>query len=90
MATVKDIDRLLESFVERGLPGCSLKVMQRGTTLYEGYFGVSDRDTKAPVTKDSLFRLASMSKIPLYTAMMMLYERGKFLLSATPPTNIPF
>ena len=39
MATSKDIDRLLESFVERGLPGCSLKVMQRGTTLYEGYFG---------------------------------------------------
>ena len=30
MATAKDIDRLLESFVERGLPGCSLKVMQRG------------------------------------------------------------
>ena len=40
MATAKDIDRLLESFVERGLPGCSLKVMQRGETLYEGYFGV--------------------------------------------------
>ena len=81
MATAKDIDRLLESFVERGLPGCSLKVMQRGETLYEGYFGVADRDTGAPVTKTSLFRQASMSKIPLYTAMMMLYERGKFLLS---------
>lgn len=81
MATVKDIDRLLESFVEKGLPGCSLKVMQRGTTLYEGYFGVADRDTKAPVTRNSLFRLASMSKIPLYTTMMMLYERGEFLLS---------
>lgn len=81
MATAKDIDRLLESFLEKGLPGCSLKVVQRGVTLYEGYFGVADRDTRAPVTKDSLFRQASMSKIPLYTAMMMLYARGEFLLS---------
>ncbi|MCM1118390.1 MAG: beta-lactamase family protein [bacterium] len=81
MATAKDVDQLLESFVERGLPGCSLKVMQRGNTLYEGYFGYTDLTSKAPVTKDSLFRQASMSKIPLYTAMMMLYERGKFLLS---------
>lgn len=81
MATAKDIDRLLESFVERGLPGCSLKVMQRGETLYEGYFGYTDLTDMTPVTRDSLFRQASMSKIPLYTAMMMLYERGRFLLT---------
>lgn len=81
MATAKDIDRLLESFVERGLPGCSLKVMQRGETLYEGYFGYTDLTGMTPVTRDSLFRQASMSKIPLYTAMMMLYERGRFLLT---------
>lgn len=81
MATIQDIDRLLESFVERGLPGCSLKIIQRGKTLYEGYFGYADLTDGTPVTKDSLFRQASMSKIPLYTAMMMLYERGKFLLT---------
>lgn len=81
MATIRDIDRLLESFVERGIPGCSLKVMQRGNTLYEGYFGKADPTDGTPVTKDSLFRQASMSKIPLYTAMMMLYERGEFLLT---------
>lgn len=81
MATTRDIDRLLESFVERGLPGCSLKVMQRGKTLYEGYFGYTDLTVRTPVTRDTLFRQASMSKIPLYTAMMMLYERGYFLLT---------
>lgn len=76
MATAKDIDLLLESFVERGLPGCALKVMQRGNSLYEGYFGYTDLASGVPVTKDSLFRQASMSKIPLYTAMMLLYEQG--------------
>lgn len=81
MSTSKHLDQLLESFIQRGLPGCGLKVMQRGRTLYEGYFGVTDIDTQTPVTSDTLFRQASMSKIPLYTVMMMLYERGKFLLT---------
>ena len=70
MSNAKQIDQLLEGFLKRGLPGCGLKVVQYGNTLYEGYFGVTDIDTKTPVTKDTLFRQASM-----------LYERGKFLLT---------
>lgn len=81
MATAKDLDLLLEGFVKRGIPGCALQIAQRGKTLYEGYFGCSDLSSSAPVTSDSIFRMASMSKIPLYVGMMMLYERGKFLLS---------
>lgn len=76
-----DVDKLLQSFIDRGLPGCSLHVVQRGRTLYEGYFGVSDIDTGKKVDENSIFRLASMSKIPLYTVLMMLYEQGKFLMT---------
>lgn len=81
MSTVKDIDSLLQGFVDNGLPGCSLQIAQNGQTIYEGYFGYANLDTKAPITAQSLFRQASMSKIPLYTVMMMLFERGKFLLT---------
>ena len=89
MSNAKQIDQLLEGFLKRGLPGCGLKVVQYGNTLYEGYFGVTDIDTKTPVTKDTLFRQASMSKIPLYTVMMMLYERGKFLLTDPIGRQVP-
>lgn len=81
MSTAKNLDTLLQSFLERGIPGCSLKVVQRGNVLYEGHFGVTDKDTKEPVTERTVYRQASLSKVPLYTAMMMLYERGCFLLS---------
>ena len=81
MSTAKDIDNLLESFLERDIPGCSLHVVQNGKVLYEGYRGVTDIHTGKPVDKNSLFRLASMSKIPMYTAMMMLYEKGKYLMT---------
>lgn len=81
MAKVKDMDALLQSFVDNGLPGCGLKIVQRENVIYEGYFGKADLETGAPVTADSVFRHASTSKIPLYTAAMMLYEQGKFLLT---------
>ena len=50
MSNAKQIDQLLEGFLKRGLPGCGLKVVQYGNTLYEGYFGVTDIDTKTPAT----------------------------------------
>lgn len=81
MSTYKELDALLQDFTENGLPGCSLQIAQKGKTIYEGYFGYSDIENKIPVTQDSIFRMASMSKIPLYTTMMMLYERGKFNLT---------
>lgn len=81
MAVERDIDKLLQGFVKGGLPGCALQVVQKRRTVYEGYFGFADLEANAPVTNRSVFRLASMSKIPLYTTLMMLYERGRFLMS---------
>ena len=81
MANTKHLDKLLNDFIEHGLPGCCLQVCKNGETIYEGYAGYSNIEKKIPVTSTSLFRQASMSKLPLYTTMMMLYERGYFLLS---------
>ena len=81
MANFKEIDELLKSFTEHGLPGCGLQITQHGKTIYEGYSGYSDIEQKIPITASSVFRQASMSKVPLYTVLMMLYERGKFLLT---------
>jgi CubicO group peptidase (beta-lactamase class C family) len=81
MADFKDLDALLQDFVDGGLPGCAMQIAQAGKTIYEGYFGYADIDEKKPVTASSIFRMASMSKLPLYTTCMMLFEQGKFLLS---------
>lgn len=81
MSGTKDMDALLQSFVAGGLPGCGMKITRRGKTVYEGYFGSSELETGKPLTRDAVFRQASTSKLPLYTAVMMLYEQGKFLLT---------
>ena len=81
MAKFDKLDRLLESFVAEGLPGCAMQIVQHGETVYERYVGYADLENKKPLTSENLFRQASLSKIPLYTAAMMLYERGKFNLT---------
>ena len=81
MASFSDLDALLQGFVDGGLPGCACQIAQHGKTIYENYFGYSDIEGNIPITKDSIFRMASMSKLPLYITCMILFERGKFLMS---------
>ena len=81
MSDKKQLDSLLQGYVDGGLPGCALVVARKGEILYEGYFGYSDMEKCNPITKDSVFRQASMSKLPLYTVLMMLYDQGKFMMS---------
>ena len=81
MSKIQELDRLMKRFTEEGLSCCGLIVTQHGKVLYENYAGFADIENKKPVTADSLFRMASMSKIPMYTTLMMLYEQGRFLMS---------
>ena len=80
MSTVKDMDALLKDFSDRHVPGAGCIVMQDGKVLYEGYTGLADIKTGRKVDENTIFRLYSMTKVIVCTALMMLYERGKFLL----------
>jgi CubicO group peptidase (beta-lactamase class C family) len=42
--------------------------------------GMADRETGKPMQRDSIFRICSMTKPITSTAVMMLYEEGRFLL----------
>ena len=89
MSTVQDIDSLMQRFARKTVPGCSLIVMQHGETLYEGYHGYADLENRSPITEDSMFRLYSMTKVIVCTAAMMLFERGKILLTEPVSEYLP-
>ena len=80
MANFKDLDRLLQKYVDEGLPGCGCMIAKRGEVLYENYFGWADIENAKPLTRDNLFRQASLTKVAMYTTAMMLFEQGKFLM----------
>ena len=56
--------------------GSAYLVIQDNEVVYENCFGVTSIDKKEPVTKDTLFRLASMTKPITAVAALILIERG--------------
>ena len=60
MSTIRELDLLLQGFVDKGLPGCGLEVRQRGNVIYEGYFGYADCEAQTKISRPSVFRQASL------------------------------
>ncbi len=65
------------------IPGAVITVVKDGQVIFSQGYGYADLENKAPVTADkTLIRIASVSKLFTYTAMMQLYEQGKVDLKA--------
>lgn len=62
------------------LPGLVALVARKGKIVYHKAYGYSDYEIKKPLKTDDIFRIASMTKAITATAVMMLYEEGKFSL----------
>jgi D-alanyl-D-alanine carboxypeptidase len=74
------IDRLLTEAYPAGEPGAAVLVSRAGTiVLIEGY-GLANVERKVPVTAETVFRLASVTKAFTSTAILMLADRGELAL----------
>lgn len=72
----------LEGYVERGeLAGSVTLVARRGKIAYFEAFGFRDREARADMRKDSIFRIASQTKAIVSVAAMTFVEEGKLLLT---------
>eukprot|EP01136_Pigoraptor_vietnamica_P027445 Opistho-1_new@83744 len=60
--------------------GLSVAVVKNGDIIYAQSFGLKDKSQQIPLTNQSLFRIASISKSFSATAIMQLVEKGKFSL----------
>ena len=72
----------LKADIEKGLmPGATLLVARHGKIAWFEAMGARDPGTRAPMTKDTIFRIYSMSKPITSVAVMMLVEDGKIALA---------
>lgn len=77
------LDTVLEEIIARwGIPGMGLGIVQEGKIIYARGFGVQSLETGVPVTPDTLFCVASVSKCFVACAVMQLVEAGKIALDA--------
>lgn len=58
------------------IPGCAITVTYQSKVVYSRGFGVQDTNLLQPVTEETLFRLASNSKMFTAIAIIQIYERG--------------
>lgn len=71
-------DAILAAQVEaNGVPGMGAAVWLDGALAWSGSAGQADREARRPVTADTVFRLASLSKLFAATAAAKLREEGK-------------
>src|SRR3974390_1065502 len=63
------------------VPGAVALIARRGQIGYFESFGQRDPASGAPMAKDSIFRIYSMTKPIVSVAAMMLWEEGRFLLN---------
>src|SRR5688500_5529958 len=85
-------DLLIETAVDRGnIPGAVLLVGRGDTILYRQAYGSrSIRPGREPMTADTVFDLASLSKpVGCATSVMLLAERGKLNVKDTVARYLP-
>ena len=80
-ARLERLGRALDGYVERGeVAGVVALVARRGKVVYLDTFGDRWAEENEPMTADSIFRIASMTKPIASVALMMLWEEGHFQL----------
>jgi CubicO group peptidase (beta-lactamase class C family) len=77
-AKLDELKPELQKLVDEGkIPGAVALVVRHGKVAYQTTVGYRDVGTKTPMTADTIFAIASMTKPVTCIAAMMLVEQGK-------------
>lgn len=84
------IDQMCNDAVNNGdLPGIVTLVARNGKIVHWKAYGMSDSKEGKTMKRDDIFRIASQTKAITSTAVMMLWEEGKFRLDDPISKYIP-
>jgi len=84
------IESMCTEVVAKGeIPGVVALVARRGKIVFYKAFGKADNQSGRNLKRDDIFRIASQSKAITSTAVMMLWEEGKFRLDDPISKYIP-
>ncbi len=85
-----DIERAFDGALAQGaVPGAVAAVTDAGGTVFEAAFGAACASDAAPMQVDSLFRIASMTKLVTSVAVLILHDEGRVDLDAPLAEYVP-
>jgi len=84
------IDAMCEKAVDESqIPGVVALVSRNGEIVFHKAYGMADNESGRALKRDDIFRIASQTKAITSTAVMMLWEEGKFRLDDPISMYIP-
>jgi len=80
---LETVDAAVEPLMEAGhFPGMAVAVMREGEPVHVGSYGLASIEHDVPVTPDTVFELASLTKHMTALAVLTLAEEGRLSLDA--------
>ena len=87
---LKRIDHEMNDWIEKGwMQGGTALIIRNGKIVYYKAAGYNDLDSRTPMQKENIFRIASQTKAITSVAIMILFEEGKLLLDDPVSKYIP-
>ncbi len=84
------LDEMCENAIKDGdVPGIVTMVVRNGKIVQWKAYGMADNQAGKKLERDAIFRIASQSKAITSTAVMMLWEEGKFRMDDPISKYIP-
>ncbi len=85
-----EIDRRIAAFMaERHVPGAAWGIVIDGELAHVGVEGFRELSSRSPVTRDSVFRIASMTKSFTAMAILKLRDEGRLSLDDLAERHVP-
>lgn len=89
-ARLARLDSGMEAWVkQKWVNGSAVLIARHGKIVFYKAHGYNDPDTKTPLDKNGIFRIASQTKALTVVSVMMLWEEGKFSLDDPVSKFIP-
>src|SRR5580704_3906932 len=76
----KQVDQVFAKWDSTSSPGCALSVIKDGEIVYKRGYGMADLDHDVPITSETVFHVASISKQFTAAAILLLAQEGKLSL----------
>ncbi len=89
-AALPEIERLFDDYqIDARLPGLVYGIIADGRVQHLAARGVRDLESREPVTPDSVFRIASMTKAFIALSILHLRDEGKLRLDDRADLHVP-
>ncbi len=79
--TMQQIDSLLRTFYPDNAPGATVRILRKGKTVFNKSYGLANLISGTPITAQTNFNIASLTKQFTATAILQLVAQGKISLN---------